>query len=193
MTENNTTEGLSEKDLADLDALSNGQAPSFHPILEVWKKVLEPLDTERHEKVTPQFASRITASYRGIEFGDMNEYRDRYFDKLAELRDVLHAELETDEDYDKPESPEEDLEHNSRHYRQLLLDWQKVILRWELEWECTAPDAAIELAAISEAHKMFFGQTGITDFLQHINFQFTDAEQAEIHAELEGMKGGTSE
>lgn len=170
-----------------------GEAPTYHPVLRVWREVLKPAREEAMQKVTPQWANRIVTSYRDIGFGDMEAYRDRYFAKILELADILDEEIATDEDCLTYTTPEEDVEHNSGHYKRLLTDWQKAILGWELAWDTTDPYAGVELAAISEVHKMYFGETGITAFLDNIKFEFTDADSAALRDELEELKVGTSE
>lgn len=172
------------------ELLDGAQAPSFHPILQVWREVLAPAKYEMHAKVTPQWATRIVGSYTGLAFSDMETFRDIYFGKIAQLCEVLEAEIATDDECLSYTTPEEDVEHNSEHYRNLLRDWQLAFLEWELDWETTSPEAAIEIAAISEIHKMFFGPTGLTAFLDNIKFEFTEADQAELVSALNGLKEG---
>ena len=192
MTEHTENLELTDQDVADLQALgvSADDLPNFHPILEVWREVLKPIDSERAERVTPGFAQRICSTYRGIEFADMEAYRDRYFDKLETMRARLLEEIESDEDCLKPSTPAEDVEHNSGHYRSLIFDWNLQILEWEMAWECTAPDAAIELAALSEVQKQFFSNIGLVEYLDKISFQFTDADRQALAEALQDRKDG---
>jgi hypothetical protein len=180
-------------DEAIADFISKAEEAKFHPVIEAWREVLRPAEAEAGTKVTPQWASRICQSYSQITYGDMDEYRDRYFGKIQELVDILQAEIDSDPECLKPGSPEEDREHNSGHYKQLLLDWQLCILGWELAWTTTDPHAAVELAAISEVHKMFFGPTGLVGFLDNIKFEFTEEDQSEIAEALEELKAGSRE
>jgi hypothetical protein len=167
-----------------------GEAPTFHPILQIWREVLKPARDELSAKVTPQWASRIVTSHIGLTFRDMEDFRDAYFGKLLELADMIDAEIATDDECLTYTTPEEDVEHNSGHYRNLLRDWQVRFMQWEIDWETTSSDAAIELAAISEVHKMFFGQTGLTQFLDNIKFVYTEADQQELAEVLNGLKEG---
>ena len=80
------------------------------------------------------------------------------------------------------------MEHNSHHYLNVLLNWQKAILTWELDWDCTSPDAAVDLAALVEVHKMFFDGTGISSLLDQIKFEFTEEHQALLAEELAALK-----
>lgn len=190
---------LSDQDIADLASLEeNGIAApalteevTYHPILMVWREILKPAAGEAGKKVTPQYASRIVASYQGVTFGDMNEMQARYYAKIIELSNMLDAEIASDDECLLYTSPEEDVEHNSQHYKNLLRDWQVRVMEWELAWDCADPYAGVELAAISEVHKAFFGPTGLTQFLDNIKLEYTEADQAEMAAILEGMKEGS--
>lgn len=194
MSDEQPTEHIefSDEDLEDLHKIgvTGGDEPQFHPILQVWREVLKPGRSEKDAKVTPQYANRIVSSYRGIDFADMNDFRDRFYSKIMALEDILLAEIDSDDQCLLPTTPEEDNQVNSVHYRNLLLEWQKEFLRWELAWETTDPLAAVEVGAIGEVHKMFFAQDGIVAYLQNIQFEFTEQQQAELQAELLEMKKG---
>jgi hypothetical protein len=170
------------------DILEQANNVPYHTILEVWREVLKPAHTERTKKITPQWANRIVTTYTGVAFSDMHYFRDRYFDKIAELEKVLLTEIELDDECLNVTSPEEDVEHNSHHYINVLTDWQKTFLTWELEWSAAASDAAVELAAISEVHRMFFDQNGLTALLDQIKFEFSDADRDLLAAELQDLR-----
>lgn len=182
---------FTDKDAADLESLgiTTGDEPSFHTILEVWQKVIEPARTEQHEKVTPQYASRIVSKYPEVHYGDMIVFKDLFYAKIIELLEILEDVIASDPKALSWTTAEEDREHNSKHYRKLLLEWQKHFLAWELEWETTDPFAAVKLAAIGEVHHFFFSETGISAHLQNIQFQYTEQDQAEVATELEAMRG----
>lgn len=175
-----------EKDLQKL--LEEGKAPEFHPVLEVWQEVLRPAADLADEKVTPQWASKMVAMYPRLEFGDMNDMQRRYFTKLEELGQILATEISSDTDCLSWSTPEADATENGKHYRNLLRDWQLQFLQWELDWDTTDPQAAVELAAISEVHKMFFSETGITAYLDNIKFEYTEADQRELAEALAELR-----
>lgn len=166
------------------DLVADAEDTSYHTILEIWRAVLAPAQTERLKPITPQWAGRICGAYREINYADMPAYRDLYFDRVLEFARVLDLQIAEDDECLNRESAEEDAEHNATHYRQLILNWQQVLLDWELDWDCTAPTAAIELAAISEVHKMFFSEQGLTSLLDNIPFQFTDDDRDMLSAAL---------
>lgn len=168
--------------------IDGGSPPSYHSILFVWRELLKPAADQKGEKITAGFANRIVSMYREIDFKDMEGYRDRYFDKILELAALLDEEIATDEECLNATTPEEDVAENSHHYKDLLRKWQLAIVQWEEDWTCTAPDAAIELAAISEVHKMFFGEVGITGYLDNIKLEITDADQAEMTAAINALR-----
>lgn len=186
-----TTESLElPEGVQELLAGTSENQPTFHPVLRVWREVLAPAKAESTKRVTPAFANKITSSYRELDFADMNDYRDRYFAKIAELAHILDLEIATDSDCLSYTTPEEDVENNSTHYKNLLLDWQKAILQWELDWDCTARGAAAELAAISETHRMFFGDIGLVAYLDNIKLEFDEGDQEAMSEALNEMREG---
>lgn len=169
---------FSDKDQHDLDTLlAESKPPEFHPILQIWREVLAPAEKLQHEKVTPQYATRMVSAYPGLTYDVIVDLQSMYYSKLMQLAGILEAEIGTDPDCLTYGSPEEDVEYNSAHYKRILIDWQKAFLVWEIEWDCTSYNAAVELAAISETHKMFFSQTGLTAFLDNIKFVYSEADQ----------------
>jgi hypothetical protein len=182
------------------DGHSPADAPNYHPILQIWRDVLKPAAKEKHAPITPTWANRITGSYRELNFADMPQFQERYFDLLLELAGIVEAEIATDDECLSYSTPEEDVEHNSTHYKNVLRDWQLTILRRELEWKPQDADAAVELAVISEIHKFYFGSPGqeaLTAFLENIRFEFTEADQAELAEALNELRaeylGGADE
>jgi len=174
---------FSDEDIAALNEVgiaTDGEPPSWHAILQVWRDVLRNAETELEAKVTPQWAARITSSYAELQFRDMVNFRNRYFSKILELLTVVEDQIATDDECLNVTSPEEDAERNARHYKEVLKDWQLTYLGWELDWDCLDPDAAVEIAAIAEAHKMFFGQNGLTQQLENLKFEYTEADQAAV-------------
>lgn len=184
-----TNETVSDAEIIEL-LDRNGEAPTFHPILQVWREVLSNARGELTAKVTPSWANKVVSSYQGVEYANMVDYRDSFFTKLIQLLDILEMEIDSDPDCLSYITPEEDVEHNSHHYRNLLMQWQLALLQWELDWETTSPNAATEIAAISEVHKIFFGPTGITQYLDNIKFEFDEQDQAELAEALQQLKEG---
>lgn len=187
-----TNEQLTAKDMEDLAKLNGvedlAEAPSYHPILQVWREVLKPAEKEMAKKVTPQWATRILSKYAGLSYADMNDVRDGYFGMIQDLRGVLDAVIATDPDCLTYSTPEEDVAENSTLYLQVLMDWQKTFLIAELDWDCAAPNAAARVAAIAECHEMFFGPTGLTAYLDNIRFEFTEDDQAMLQQELQELR-----
>lgn len=187
-----TPVGMTSQDEEDIHRLYSEpdgiETPTFHPVLEVWREVLVPIETEAVANITPQWATRIVTSFAGVTFADMLEFQERYFTKLREFRDILTTEIDGDPECLSYSTPEEDVEHNAHHYKNVMMLWQMALLQWELDWDTADPMAATELAAISEVHKMFFGNVGMTAYLDNIGLQFNDDDQAELLEALEGMR-----
>lgn len=201
MSEENFTESvelpLTEQDKADLktmhaeDALTvlrEGEEPSFHTVLEVWREVLKPAFAERNNRVTPQWATRICASYKEINYADFAAFKDLYYDRIEELINILVAEIDSDEECLNQETPIEDVAHNAQHYKNIIRDWQVRFLEWELAWSPDHSDAAIQLATISEIHRMILGPEGLLPFLESIQFQFSEEDQTWLRDELEAVR-----
>lgn len=177
-----------EQQLTIDDILNEQQEVAYHSLLEVWREVLRPAVTEQAKKITPQWANRICSSYREVFFHDIPAFRDRYFAHILELAAILNLEIAEDFECLNVTSPEEDLELNSERYMNVLINWQRAFLQWELDWNTEDPHAAVELAAISETHKMFFDQTGLITLLDQINFTLTEADQEMLAQALQGLR-----
>jgi hypothetical protein len=180
---------LSEQDEADLAKLLEEKPEmEYHPVLRVWQEILKQDNLDANMDITMQWANGIVAQYQGIGFGDMPMYRDRYFELVGQMVDILDFEISTDEDCLTYTTPEEDRVENAHHYKNLLRDWQCLFLRTELEWDCTSPRAAVDIAALAEVHKVFFGQQGLTGHLEAIKFEFTEADQEHLAEALTELR-----
>lgn len=160
----------------------------YNALLKVWREVLRPAEKEQHTKVTPQWANRITSSYRELNFKDMPAFREHYFQKVLRLGQILNDEIEADEECLNVTSTEEDVEHNAFHYLNVLINWQLEFLSWEMAWDCTEVHAGVELASISEVHRMFFAETGLITLLDQINFVLSEADQELLATALQELR-----
>ena len=170
------------------DILAEAEEVQYHTLLEVWQFTLASAETERTKKITPQWANRITSAYREVNFGDMPMFQTRFFDKLAEIKEVLDTVIAGDEECLKKATPEDDAKENDAHYRLILSDWQRIFLTWELRWSCADSIAPVELAAISEVHRLLFGDSGLVSYLDNIPFEFTEVDQQALLAELAELR-----
>jgi hypothetical protein len=164
---------MTEKDTAVEELLDAAAAP-YHTILELWRGVLAPAVGESEARITPQWANRIVSTYQGVGFADMTAFRAVYFAKVLDLAAILEEEIEQEPECLHPASAEEDRETNSLRYLNIMILWQSTFLLWELEWDPDSPAAGIEIAAMAEVHRMFFGEEGILGLLDQIKFEFTD-------------------
>lgn len=171
------------------DILQEAEQADYHTILELWRGVIGPASKKNPgAKVTPQWATRIVNTYPGLHFSDMVAFRDLFYDRVAELANILNVEIETDDECLKRTTPEEDALENRHHYINTITLWQKAALLWELDWDSTSPSAAIDVAAISEIHKMFFEQNGLISLLDNINLEFSDDDRQTLTTELEELR-----
>jgi hypothetical protein len=182
------SENTQESELTVEDILADAEATPYHTILELWREVLKPARDEQSTKITPQWANRICSSFQEVTFKDMPSFRRGYFSRIIALAELLDDEIASDDECLNMLSPEEDVEHNSHHYLNLLVQWQRTFLYWELEWDCTDADAATELAAISEVHRMFFDSTGLTNLLDQIQFEVTDTDRDMLANSLQELR-----
>ena len=179
---------ITEDELTVQDILDGANEAAYHTILEVWREIMRPAESERGKPITPQWANRICSTYREINFKDMPAFKEAYFDRIDELRNILDNEIASDDECLNQITAAEDVEYNSAHYLNVLIDWQKAFLYWEIAWDCTNQFAAVDLAAISEVHRMMFSDTGITSLLDQINFQFTEADQEMLAETLRSIQ-----
>lgn len=167
------------------DVIEEASKAPYHTILEIWRSVLIPANKEMNAPITPQWANRIVTTYQEIRFQDMQSFKTAYFSKVLDLADILDEEIATDTECLNLTSAEEDREANAFHYLNVLIQWQKQFLLWELEWSPDLPTAAVEIAAMSEVHKMFFGEQGLLGLLDQIKFEFTDEHKGLLVTILE--------
>lgn len=176
-----------EGELTVEDIIAEANKAEYHTILEVWREVLRPAETEMKKRITPQWATRVIGSFQGITYADMPAFRELYFGKILHLAGILDDEIATDDECLNLTSAEEDAEQNTSHYLNVLFAWQMQFMQWEIEWDCTDPTAALEVAALAEVHKMFFDPQGLTALLDQISFQFTDTDRDTLGELLAGL------
>lgn len=157
----------------------------YHTILEVWSTIVGAAPSEAEKRITPQWATRMAAKHTGITVQDAGLLQDYYFGYILDLAKILQFEIEQDDECLNMASAQEDVEHNSLHYKNILITWQKQFLQWEIEWTYSDADAAIQVAALSEVHSMFFSPEGVTGLLDQINFEFTDTDRDLLQQELQ--------
>jgi hypothetical protein len=181
---------LSQQDRDDLEALNSEEdTPPYHTILESWRAVLQGSAGQEKVRPTPQWCNKLVASYNGLTYDACYALRDLLFARINKLREILEAEIDSDDECLNYTSAEEDRSENLVHYKALLLNWQLEILRWELEWDCLNPDAAADLASISEVHKMFFEPgMGLVQWLENIQLEFTESDQIDLANALNALK-----
>lgn len=156
----------------------------YRTLLEIWRAVLEPSKNMSTEPVSLQWASKMVQTYPEIRYKDVEDIHAGVFAVSAELLEKLNEIIASDDEALKKANAKEDAEENASLYRQALIDWQVYFIERELAWRPSHPDAAVELAILSEVQQMFLGQTGLVAHLDSIGFQYTEADQAELSEAL---------
>ena len=182
------TDRTDNAELTVEDILGEAQQAIFNPILRVWQEIIQGSQAVRKERINPQWARRTVTAHPHVYFQDMPDYAEVYYAKIDQLAQALQAEIESDDECLNTTSAQEDVEQNTVHYTNVIFTWQKIILSWELDWDCSSALAAVELAAIIEVHKMFFGDVGMVSLLDQINFEFSDVVQEQLFLEMEELK-----
>lgn len=191
MTENTAPE-LTDEDLAAISASLSDEADGGFTVsvLEAWRNVLGNIESSMAERISPREANRVVGSWPKLSFQDVPAYNELYHRYLLELRDVLDEVIEGDEKA-FTRVGKEDAEENAGHYRELLFQWQAVVLRWEHEWDAGADDSHIRLAAIADATGFYLNQgTGLVNHLEAIGFQYTDEDRDDAAEKLQAVREG---
>lgn len=175
---NDFTETIEAPD-AEVHSITDATPPAapYNSLLRVFDTILSGAEAEREESISPAYAQRIVGRHVEVRFKDMVAFHEVYFNKIAELYEILKIEIAAAGDNVEAADAEEDVALNSEHFKNLLLQWQLAFQSWELEWHPMQKNAAVDLAATSEAFTMFFGQTGLTQFFGEINFNLDEDDQ----------------
>lgn len=168
---------------------AGGQVPEYHTILEVWREILKHAEEEITAHVNAGWASKIVSTWPEVTYAQMERYRDIYFGLLIDCYKVLLDEIASDPDCLSYKTPADDAQENAHHYKNLILQWNMMFQQAELDWECTQSDAGPWVAAISEGNKAVFGPTGVTQYLDNIGFEFTEADQMALQEALVEQRG----
>lgn len=182
-----TTETFEVPD--DLSELDSTQEPKpYRTLLEIWRAVLEPAREVSNDPISPQWATKMVSTYPEVRYADVERIHHGVFSVAAELAALLDEVIASDDESLKKLDEKEDAEQNAALYRRILIDWQVFFVEREARWTPSHPDAAVELAILSEVQQMFLGQTGLVAHLDSIGFQYTEADQQELTEALVAAK-----
>lgn len=187
---------LTEQDFADLEALgAKPEDVTPRTILEIWREVLSNIEVSRAQPIPGVVAHKVVSTWPKLSYQDTVEYYEQYHDILVELREVLHDLLAEHPDALQftgitADGQPEDLVENSKHYQDLLVSWNLVLEKHELDWRAGAPDSHISIAALIDAREFFFARTGLTGHLDTIGFQLSDED---FMAALEAARAAQNE
>ena len=154
-----------------------------YTLLRVWSEVLFNLDAIRAEGVSMALAGRIVSAWPQVSFQETPIFHDMYHDLLLQFRDKLDAVIA--ENPGASEVPaEEDLEHNYKHYKRLVIDWNILLDQAELQWDATSEHSHVMYAAIVDARQFLFSRNGFAGHLEQIGFtlEVEEIQQAILEA-----------
>lgn len=151
-----------------------------HTLLELWRAVLSNIESSQAEPITPQEASRVLKSWPNLKVQELVEYHTKFYGLMTVMREILHIEIASDPECLK--RTEDDAVDNRAHYLNLIMLWQLQIQEWGNEWVCTDDDAHLTMAALAEVQQFFFGQNGLLNHLDSIQFEMTE-EDSDLLAE----------
>lgn len=167
------------------DAWADASEPQY-ALLRVWSEVLSNLDPIRAEGVSMALAGRIVSQWPQISFQETPIFHDMYHDLLLQFRDELDVVIA--ENPGASEVPaEEDLEHNYKHYKRLVIDWNILLDQAELQWDVTNEHSHVMYAAIVDARQFLFSRNGFAGHLEQIGFtlEVEEIQQAILAAREE--------
>ena len=167
------------------DAWADASEPQYS-LLRVWSEVLSNLDPIRAEGVSMALAGRIVSQWPQISFQETPIFHDMYHDLLLQFRDELDVVIA--ENPGASEVPaEEDLEHNYKHYKRLVIDWNILLDQAELQWDVASEHSHVMYAAIVDARQFLFSRNGFAGHLEQIGFtlEVEEIQQAILAAREE--------
>ena len=156
-----------------------------HSLMEIWEYTLRGGLEASKERITPAMYRQVINVWPQIRPREITSYYKLYYQILEEYRSDIIA-------HTKPEHLEEgagedDLERFHDDYVALLIDWQKRLCEYEVEWspESMYPDAYISMAAIADSTNLIFGPQGLTTFLIDRGFTLSEEEQKKLQDSVE--------
>lgn len=177
--------GLTEQDVADLASLDE-ELPKKNTLLAVWRNVLGNAESSLANKIPAKVALKIVTAWKDLRFADLPAYHERYHEMLIAQRNILDEIIASDSEALK--RTKDDAVDNRALYLELMFQWQYQGLLWEEAWDCTAPDAAIELAALEDAMGFFFGPQGLIQHLSAIGFSYSEQDAEALGERLTAAK-----
>lgn len=188
----NTSAELTDEDLAAIQAsLDEGtEAVTRRSVLEIWHELFSNVETVAKERVTPGLAMNIVSTWPKLSVQDTPRYHAIYHELLGQARDILDLEVLPEgeaRDLAFARTGDDDADLNEDLYNTLLLEWQKLVIRWENTWDAAHPEAHITAAVIADVHKFILSGSGIVEYLSQIGFRYTDEMKAAHAEELEAF------
>ena len=161
---------------------------SSRAVVEIWGIILSNIEADSKGKIRPAYAMKMTSLWPFLTLAKLPAYMEHYYAILLEARAVLKELVAGKEEEIFSHTGEEDGTENAEVYKRLLVEWQKVIARFEEAWDVTHEDAGAQIAAMSEASAFLLASTGLVGHLDHIGFKLTEEESLALAAEVSAYR-----
>lgn len=188
MTENILTENHEAVDLfgETVEPPKPEDEFEYHAILEVWKAYLDPAEGATETPPSMDWVGIIMANWAHVlkDFSQLKAVQKHYFRIILDAKAVLDDVVESDPDCYDVSTAAEDAERNKDHYRHMLLQWQKVLLVEQANWDIDDPESAEIFVALGEVQNQLLGKQGLANLLGVISLPWTEEEQEELTQEL---------
>lgn len=179
---NESTETMPDDVQGFLAAAQSSDTTPEYSLLKVWQEVLSNIEEAMETRLSMAAVNNITRAWPQIKVQEASTYHWAYHSNLLVMRRILEAVIGSDEDAIDREG-KEDIELNRKHYITLLTEWQRQVVRWELDWNSEDKEAHIWMAAFLTVGEFFFGDSGLVRHLDLRGFELSDDEAAAIWAE----------
>ena len=180
---NETTDKMPDDVQAFLAAATSEEAAEApeHALLKVWLMVLGNVEEALETRLSMAAVNNIVRTWPQIKVQEAMQYHRCYHEQLLKMRSILEAIVATDEEC-LDRIGEDDVQENRDLYLELLTEWQRQLVRWEVQWDPNDDDAHVVLAASLTVAEFFFGSQGLVHHLDLRGFVLSDAEAEAIWA-----------
>lgn len=144
-------------------------------LLEVWRELLSNIEQVRAAPIPVLIAHKTVTTWPKLSYQDTAVYHDMYHGILLSVRDVLDKEISEHENCLQWVGTE-DLEHNGKIYKALLIQWNLMFDDLERTWRAEDPLSHIQVVAMVEARAFVFTDTGMVGHLGTLGFEWSNED-----------------
>ena len=182
--EEQTPEDLAAIAASFAEGSSDELPPLTVTVLRIWQEILGNIEESRQERISPTLAARVVRAWSNMTIQEVPQYWALYYDLLESARTRLHNVLSAHPD--AIDQVENDAEENREVYLEVAFEWNDLLARMDEQWNCTDPEAHLQLAALTDVAGFLTGPNGLFDALSQpqVGFEFTEADQAALAKRL---------